>query len=56
MLEIIGIIFIIFVVMRLIDKGIEETEEKEKLLKVQQQELRKEILLLEQELNKESKE
>lgn len=56
MLALLGIVFVIFVAMRLIAKGIEETEEKEKLLKAQQLEMRKEIRLLEQELNKDNKE
>jgi hypothetical protein len=58
-LETIGIIFIILVVMQVIDKGIEEVEEQEKL-KAQQQAMREDLLLLTrelvQELNKDNKE
>lgn len=55
MLEIIGTVFGIFVVMRAIDKCIEEDEEQEKL-KVLQQEMREELRLLTIELNKDDKE
>ena len=58
MLETIGIIFIILVVVQVIDKGIEDVEEQEKL-KAQQLEMRKDLLLLtcelEKELNKKTK-
>ena len=55
MLEIIGTVFGIFVVMRAIDKCIEEDEEQEKL-KVLEQEMREELRLLTIELNKDDKE
>jgi|APCry1669188910_1035180.scaffolds.fasta_scaffold38892_2 hypothetical protein len=67
MLEILGVLVIIRTVINLIDNGIEEEEEKEsvklkiqlaknstdQMLKEQQLEMRKELLLLTRELEKE---